>query len=187
MNSRKKIYISIIVFLVLNVLLVALFIIPILINIGKNSEDLVLQKGELARLKGEIKTFEEAESVYENSKGNIGKIEALFYDPDNPFDFLNFINEKPKSYGLENEISRFLADPDPQPGFWKSHSLQIKSMGPLTSLMKFIENLESGPYLAEVINISIKKISADGSVSFATQKFSPGDISASLSIKVYSK
>jgi len=187
MIPTRKIYISIIVFVIIGVLLIALVLVPLLTNIKKNSDELISQKGELAQTEKNIKTFEETESLYEKSKEEIDKIDKLFYDPENYLEFMDFITETPKSYNLNNEILKKLPNPTTQSGFWSSYSFQISSTGSFTSLMKFIRSLENGPYLIEIMNISIKKASEGSSRGTVLQNFSPEDISASLSIKVYSK
>jgi hypothetical protein len=185
MNPRKKIYISIIVFAIISVFLIALVLVPLLTNIKKNSDELISQKRELAQTEKDIKTFEETESIYEKSKEEINKINKLFYDQKNPLEFLDFLTEKPKIYGLQNKILKIIPpDLKPQTDSWKIYSFQISSTGSFTSLMKFINSLESGPYLIEILNINIKKSSGEGLI---LQGFSLGDTSASLSIKVYSK
>ncbi len=187
MIPRKKIYISIIVFIIISVLLIVFLLIPTLTNIKKNSEDLILRKEELAQTEKEIKTFKETESVYENSKEDVDKISKLFYDPENYLEFMDFITEKPKSYNLNNEILKSLPNPTTKSDFWSSYSFQISSIGSFPSLMKFIKSLEKGPYLIEIMNISIKKTSGEGSRGVISQNLSPEDVNASLLIKVYSK
>ena len=187
MSPRRKIYISIIVFVIISAFLIVLFLVPILTNIKKNSEELISQKKVLANLQKEKKTFRETEPIYENSKEDVDKINKLFYDPENQLELMDFITEKPKSYNLNNEILKMLLNQKAQPGSWSSYSIQISSTGSFPSLMKFIKSLESGSYLIEIMNISIKKTSEGKQGNVSPQGFSPGDISASLSIKVYSK
>lgn len=187
MESKRKIYISIIFFGAISLLLIILVLIPLVRNIRKYSADLVSQKKDLAMLQKEIETFNETKSLYEDAKENINKIDKLFYDPDNPLDFLNFLTKKPADYNVKNEILKMLTDAYNQSSPWPSVSFQISSTGSFSSLMKFLKNLEAGPYLIEISNINIRRLTVSDLQGEKLKVFSLGDVSAALSIKVYSK
>jgi len=190
MNPKKKIYISIAVFLAIAVLLIILAVIPILKNIQKNSASLVSQKNELTRLKNEMETFRETENVYQKSQENIDKIDKIFIEPDDPRDLINFLKEKAEKYNLQNEILSIKKTPAGSAGKnepWPSLSLQISSAGSFVSFLKFVKNLESGPYLTEILNISIKKLTENELRGENLTMFSPGDVNATFLLKVYTK
>lgn len=161
MNPRKKIYISIIFFAAAIIALTAFILIPLLSSIKKNSDNLLVQKENLALLRKEIETFNETRSLYEESKDDIDRIGKLFYDSDNPLDFLNFLTKQPENYNIRNEISKMSNVTTNQSDPWPSVSFQISSTGSFLNLMKFLHNLEAGPYLIEIANITIKRITED--------------------------
>lgn len=190
MNPKKKIYISISVFVAITVLLIILAVIPLLKTIQENSTSLASQNYKLTLLKKEIETFRETEDLYKKSQENIEKIDKIFIEPDNPIDLINFLKEKAEKYNLHNEILSLKKTPADSIGEiepWPSVSLQISSTGPFIGFLKFLKNLESGPYLTEILNISIKRLTADELQGEKLKMFSLGDVSATLLIKVYSK
>ncbi len=192
MNPIRKIYISIGIFGVLVLILIVFVIYPALSNIQKNSEDLTSQKSNLISLQKEIKIFTETKSSYENSQENIDKVDKLFVDPENPIDFLNFLDKTSKIYNLKTEVlslvvNKTSTNPTEKTDFWPSISLQISGFGSFSNLLKFLENLESSPYLIEIININIKRLTEDELKEEKLKMFSLGDIKAEFLIKVYSK
>lgn len=187
MNPRKKIYISLIFFGATIVALIVFILIPLLTSIKRNSNNLLSQRESLAQLQKEIETFNETKSLYGDLKENIDRVDKLFYDSDNPRDFLNFLTKQPESYNIRNEILKMLPVTDNQSDPWPSISFQILSTGSFPNLMKFMENLEAGPYLIEISNISIKRLTVDELRGEKMKDFSLGDVSATLLIEVYSK
>jgi hypothetical protein len=190
MNPKKKIYISIAVFVAITVLLIIFAVIPLLKNIQKNSANLVSQKYDLTLLKKEIETFRDTEVLYQKAQENIDKIDKIFIEPDNPIDLINFLKEKAEKYNLQNEIlslNKTPADSAGQPDPWPSISLQISNTGPFVSFLKFVKNLESGPYLTEILNISIKRLTENEFRGENLAMFSPGDVNATFLLKVYTK
>lgn len=187
MNPKKKIFISIAVFLAITVLLIILAVIPLLKTIQENSASLVSQKYELTLLKKEIETFRETEDIYQKSQENIGKIDKIFIEPDNPRDLINFLKEKAEKYNLQNEILSIKKTPVGKIDLWPSLSLQISNIGSYVSFLKFVKNLESGPYLTEILNISTKRLTENELRGENLTMFSPGDINATFLLKVYTK
>jgi len=187
MNPRKKIYISLIFFVATIIVLIIFILVPLLTSIKKNSDNLLSQKENLALLQKEIETLNETKLLYEDSIGNIDKVDKLFYDPDNPLDFLNFLTKNPESYSVRNEIIKMALNASIPSDPWPSISFQVQSTGSFTNLMRFLKNLEAGPYLIEISNISIKRLTEDELRGEKLKPFSLGDVSATLLIKVYSK
>jgi hypothetical protein len=50
-----------------------------------------------------------------------------------------------------------------------------------------VKNLESGPYLTEILNISIKRLTENELRGENLTMFSPGDVNATFLLKVYTK
>ena len=187
MNPRKKIYISLIFFVAAIIVLIIFILVPLFTSIKKNSDNLLSQKENLALLQKEIETFNETKSLYEDSKANIDRVDKLFYDSDNPLDFLNFLTKNPESYNVRNEIIKMAPNVNILSDPWPSISFQLLGTGSFPNLMRFLKNLEAGPYLIEISNISIKRLTEDELRGEKLKSFSLGDVSATLSIKVYSK
>jgi len=187
MNPKRKIYTLVVSFGIISILLIIFVLVPLFRNIQKYSVDLVSQKKDLALLEKEIETFDETRSLFESYRDNINETSKLFYDPDNPLEFLNFLTKKPESYGVKNEILKMTPTVGDQFSPWPSISFQVSSTGSFANLMKFLKNLESGPYLIEISNINTKKLTEDELRGEKLKSFSLDDVSAALLLKVYSK
>jgi hypothetical protein len=187
MNSKKKIYISIAIFAAMTVLLIIFVVIPLLKSIQENSADIVYQKDSLASKKKEIETFRETEDLYQKSQENIEKIDKIFIEPDDPRDLKKFLEEKAEKYNLQNKILSIKKTSVEKSELWPSLSLQISNTGSFVSFLKFVKNLESGPYLTEILNISIKRLTENELRGENLMMFSPGDVNATFLLKVYTK
>jgi hypothetical protein len=187
MNPKKKIYISIAVFAAITALLIIIAVIPLLKNIQENSASLISQKYELTRLEKEIETFRETGNLYQKSQENIDKIDKIFIEPDDPRDVKKFLKEKAEKYNLQYEILSIKKTPVGKTEPWPSLSLQISNTGSFVSFLKFVKNLESGPYLTEILNMSIKRLTENELQGEKLKMFSSGDVNATFLLKVYTK
>ncbi len=185
MDTQKKIHISIAVFLTIGILFLASAAVLIIRSIQKNSEEFVSQKKELISVQKEIETFTEAKSRYESSKESIDKIDKLFIDPENPIDFLNFLNKNAESHNLKiktSPLSSGSKEIDP----WPSISFQVSSSGSFSNSMKFLRTLELSPYLIEMSTTNIKNLT-EGEIGAKGLGMSLDNVNANFLMKVYTK
>jgi hypothetical protein len=189
MDLKKKIYISITIFVIAAVLLVAFLIYPFAKSINKDSEDLLSQKGRLALFKKEAENTEEALSFYKSRQLDLEKIDTLFIDPGNPIEFINFLEDNARASQLEIEIDSLqssLTSPSQIKGakIWPSLNFQLSVNGSFPNFSRYLDKLENSPYLLEVLDLSAKKLSKEEVGLIETQ--SPG-VNVTFSVRVYTK
>jgi len=186
MELKNKINLTLFVFLLLSVSLIVFIIIPLYKDIKNVTQELISKKQEMLSLENKIKNIEEFRKKYPEIKLKLTTIDTLFTNPETAIDFITFLEDTSKNCQLEMKISPFVVvknEEDP----WPSISFQINSIGSFPNLLKFIEKLESCPYLIEFRGLSISRLSETELELKEYKNFSLGDVRATLSIKVFTK
>jgi hypothetical protein len=192
MSPSKKIIISFAVFGVLVMIIAAFGIYPFFMRIKDDSEEIVKQRQALAEFFSKDKNLKDFQKLYREQKINFLKIENLLIDSEEPINFIEFLEREAANLGLFLSLTpgafrQEKADP------WPSLGFQLTLTGSFPSFLKFLNKLEAAPYLIEVSGLNIKRLSEKeikGAQEAGKSEFlylSPGDISASLSIKVFAK
>jgi len=178
-GKQQKIYTFLILFGAVIILLIVLIVHPLLREIKKNSEELLLQKTNLISFSEEIKNLGISKELYEKNRLNLEKISPLLIDPEIPIEFIGFLEKNASDSQLSIEISS-MATAKKENELWPSLTFQILVAGPSPNFLKFLEKLENSPYLIEILNFNLKKISGKEGIP-------SGSINAALLIKVFTK
>lgn len=177
MDLKKKIIVFSLIFGIVGLVLVCFLIYPLFKGIKKNSEEFVTAGKELILLQGKTGKVEQFRKTYEDLKPDLEKIDSLFTDPEVPIDLVKFLDKTAENFDLSNNISSVsvkTAETDP----WTSLGFRMTLAGFLPNFLKFLEKIETAPYLIEVQNLAVEKVSGNGSNL---------EVSAILVIKVYTK
>lgn len=186
MAITNKIKISIVIFVVLSISFIVFLIYSLLKEIKESSENILSQKAALASLETKIKNLEEFKSYSEEIKPNLEKIDAIFVDPEVPVDFIRFLEKTSRDCQITLKISLALPTQiteDP----WPALIFQLTTTSPFPNFLKFLEKLESSIYLIEIQSLNINQLTEIDLRMPEFEKFSPGDIRARLSIKVFTR
>lgn len=184
MTTQNKIKISIIIFLSLSISLIIFIIHPLFQEIKKNSEGLFSEKEKLITAQAKIENLEEFKTLYRDLLPDLEKIDALFVNPDFPVEFISFLEETAKISQASIKISpplpsKIAGDP------WPSLIFQINSISSFPNFLRFLEKLESGPYLVEIQNLTTKRLAETELQAKKLEKLPLGDVNVTLSIKVF--
>ena len=191
MNSKKKIYTSLAIFGAVYLLLIIFIVFPLFRGIKKHSEELVLERKNFASLINEIENLETSEKFYKVNQANLEKIEEILINREVPIEFITFLEQNAENSRLESKIS-LLAVGGKETDPWPSLSFQVSLKGSFPDFLKFLERLENGPYLTEILNLNIQK-AAKGSQKalFApspeSREAPSSEVNATLSIKVFTQ
>lgn len=177
MDSKKKTIVFSLVFGVASLALVCFVIYPLFKGIKKNSEELIIAKRESILLQGKTGKIEQFRKAYEDLKPDLEKIDNLFTNSEVPIDLIKFLKKTAEDSELSNDISSVSVKTE-ETGPWSSLDFRITLEGFLPDFLKFLEKIETAPYLIEVQNLSVKKVSGSG--------LNLG-VNATLIIKVYTK
>ena len=185
MNIKNKINLSLIFFLILAIFLLAFLIYPLLEDIKNNSKEMISQKKEVLSLENKIKDIEEFRKSYAKIKPNLEQIETLFTNSEAPIDFISFLEKTSQDCQVSIKIAPAAITKEGEAP-WPSLSFSITSLGSFPNFLRFLEKLESGPYLTEIQNLSIKRLlDPELKSKEGFENLSVGDIQANFLIKVF--
>ena len=177
MSPRKKIYFWLLTFILISLFFIAFLIPKFLKEIRANSQELISLKNKLASFQKETENLQQLSKTYQNYQKNLAKIDQIFIDPEVPIEFFKFLDENAALLQLEIEkspVSKQKTENEPPSLFF-----QISVSGSFPNFLKFLEKLENAPYLIDVLNLNVKKITS--------KEIQSADIESTFLIKVYTK
>jgi len=186
MSPRKKIIMTSAIFGLITLLLVCFLIYPLLEDIKDYSKEMISQKKEIKVLENKIRDTEEFRKNYAEIKPNLEKIETLFTNSEAPIDFISFLEKTSQACHLTIKIvPSAITKKTEEP--WPSLSFSITLTGSFPNFLRFLERLETGPYLTEIQNLSIKRLLETELKLKEFENLSLGDIQASFLIRAFTK
>jgi hypothetical protein len=147
-------------------------------KIEKNSQELVLAQDRVALLESQTKEVEKFKAKYQSYKDDFKKIDHIFLDPQNPLDFIKFLENFASESGVKLKISPLSV---PKNESAKTLQLQLQLDGNFSDILNFVGKVENGEYL-----VSLASFTAESSASIqkaGSQSFF-GDSHSVLSLTV---
>lgn len=193
LRPKEKILISIAAFAGSFVLLTILIIYPLLKEINKNSGEFVFLKKQLIQSQNEIEGLKTSAALYKAHQGDIEKIDKLFVNADMPIEFMNFLEESALKSQLDLEVSSMASPSKKESGSWPSIYFQVLMAGSFSQCLKFLEKMENSPYLINILDLNIKKLTttetqSNSGPSFLRNKnLSPESVSATILMEVFTR
>ncbi len=185
MPLNKKIYTSLVFFALVILIFIFLIICPLLTDIKKDSQDFILQKNNFAELQLRKENFNQLRDFYQSRQEELKRIDNLFINRETPIEFIEFLEEKAKDSFLAIEISATFSK-KAESEKWNFSNYQLSLNGSFPNILKFLEKIETAPYLIEISNLNIRKLS-EKEKEFRSHDNVEGDVWADLMIKVYTK
>ncbi len=185
MITKNKVYLAITIFLLLSASLIIVLIQPIYKEIQNNSQELVSKEKEVATLDAKIKNIEEFRKSYKEIGENLKKINDLPINSKAPIGFISFLEKSSLSSQCPIKISPSVVQED-KDSAWRFIIFQIEAVSSFSNFLRFFEKLESSPYLLEIRNIRVDRLTEQDLKAKQYEGASLGNIKASLSVKVFS-
>lgn len=160
MKSSNKIKITLSVFSLASLLLAVFLIWPLLNEINKNSDDLVLAKKDIVILSAQSDEAENFKNNYELYKLSLEKIDRLFFNPDSPVDFIKFLEDTAASSQIISQISLAPSSAGSNKTSQNFVTFQFSSKGSFSETLNFAKKIETGPYLIEIVSLTIQNSEA---------------------------
>jgi len=184
MSLANKVKLSLIVFLVLSIFMLVFLIFPLSKDIKNNATELTFRKQDSLYLDDRLKNIEEFRKDYKEIRKNIDKGKNLFVKSEAPVNFIGFLEEISENSNVSIKISPFpvakkLGDQ------WYSMVFQISTVADFENFLKFLEKIESGPYLTQIENLNIVRLTAQDLNAKELAAYSVGDIKANFSLKAF--
>lgn len=184
-NPKREIRFAGASFFVLSVLLIFLLIYPLFQEVKRKFEELISIKKQQVLLIERKEDIEEMKNIFAEHEKDFEKMENLFIDSENPLDFINFLEEQAVKSKVYFKITSLGPGKEQVP--WPSLSFQIEIAGPFKNFSKFLERLESVPYLIQIVNLSLKRLGEREVKKEEFKEFSVGDVQTFLLIKAFTK
>jgi len=190
MKKNKKNHAITLIFLIIYLLLITFLIYPTFKEIKKEANELIFFKNNIATINAQDQEIEKFRKFYLVNKTNLEKLERSFVDFKNPLPFIEFLEELARQSNIYLKIS--LPNPpasehneNKEKGFIIA---QIQVKGLFFDVANFIEKLEKGPYLIEIVKLDTNSLEKNlDSKNLTTQGFFPNSIEAFLSAKIFIK
>lgn len=185
MEIRKKIYYSLGIFVILTIVLIGFFVYPIGKEIKKDIREIIAEKEKIISFGKEKENLERMKKFFkeggtatsETYQSKFEKIKNLFVNSDMPLELINFLEENFQALQLDAKISS-IHKKEKQNAAWPSLVLTISLKGSFANFLTFLNKLENAPYLIEILNLNMKKISQENQQPI---------IESSLLLNVYTK
>lgn len=185
MSLKKKICLTIIIFLAISLVLIIFLVYPFFQQIQESSASLVLEKKTSAFLIQEKQELKKAKQALLKHQESLTRIDNLFIDSENPIVFIGFLEEQAQKSKIYFELSSLGPEQKKEP--WPSFHFQISAAGSSSDFLKFLEGLESSPYLIEILNLNMRRLNEPELAGLEFQGLGLGDIRASVLIRVFTK
>lgn len=174
-------------FLILCLAVLSLFVLaidyPLIKKIQTVSHGHLANQDVLARFyrRGELAEF--LEEDYLENKEDLDKLGDVFLNQDKTVDFITGLEKIARQTGNIFEI-KSASEIDNGRTYLNFH---ISVLGDFNGFIKFLAGLESSPYLIEIEDISIKKLTSSDFIKKANFNLQEGDLESILSIKIYTE
>jgi len=186
MIHSKKIYISLIIFVLLNAAIIVFLIFPIFRSINKDAQGFLSWRDELISTEAKIENLRNFSEVYKNYQQNLDKLGNVFVNKDVPIEFINFLGITAQNHQLIIKVSSVTSE-ESKNNPWQILNFQISIYGSFPNFLKFLGKLENSPYLAEVQNLNIKNLGGVKSDIEGFENLSANDINVTFVLKVATK
>lgn len=157
MNSKQKTLFLIVTFLAISLFLIFGIILPWFKDIQLNSEKLFLVRKDLAILDQKATEIPELENKFQALGPELEDIEHLFVDSKTPIDFLRFLESMAKDSNLTIRVSLLPTKPKEVTAF-PALNFELSLMGSFSNCFKFLEKLELAPYLIDIEDFTIVRL-----------------------------
>ena len=185
MSFNQKKILAFGTFLLFSFLLFFFVIFPLWREIKEGSRQLFLIKKDLALLQQKTIKFSEVETKYRILEPDLERTVNLFLNPELPIDFFQFLEKTAKDSNLIIDIS--LVPPPQKETSTSSLNFQLSLAGSFPDCLKFLERLETAPYLIRIDGASSRRLSEAKLRKEKYSKFSLGDVEFGLLISVLTK
>jgi len=146
------------VFIIIAGLAIAFLIYPTLIDIQTNSDKIAANKEALALADKENAAVSIFKGDYQTYKPNLDKVKQLFIDPSSPIDFIKFLEDATSSNTITLDTNLLTnAKNEISPGV-NASTFDLEAKGKFSNILKFLDDLERGPYLVKVQELRIAQL-----------------------------
>jgi len=188
-DLKKQITVILIGSLATALILFFIFVFFFLKGIKQTSADLVNIKKELFLFQTKLSGEEDVNENYQKIEPDLTRIENSFVNPEVPVDLIKFWEQTALNSGIYINIVPISssADDKDKKYAWGFMNFRLSLFGSFEDLLRFLERIETGPYLIEIKDLSIQKLNSSDLVSKEYPGLSVNDVKAILTLKVFTE
>ncbi len=186
MNFKNKTQIFLIMFCVFNMALIVFLIYPLVLDIRKNSQELISARKDLIVFEEKIRNLEKFNTTYSELEPNFEKAFNLFIDIKAPVRFMESLEKISQDCQLQTEIFPVQTS-STREDKWSFLPLNITSVGHFPNFLKFLKKIEYSPYLIEIESLNIKRFTEKEIESAELENLVFGGVKTTLNIKVFTQ
>lgn len=183
MKPERTIYLILLIFFLVFAVLTFFLAVPLIKKISTFSQELVSLEKELRLLQVRKNELEKLQSEDAHFKENFAQIQQLFVNPENPIQFMNFLESNASELNLKIETS-FPPLKEEEKGFLR---IRLDLLGSYPHFCAFLERLENAPYLLEIEQLTVDKFSEDELKKEDYKDYTINDVRVILTIKALTK
>lgn len=154
MKNIKKLYSPLIIFSLISLSLIVFLIYPTFSDIKKSSKEVVLSKEMISNIFVQDRQLESFKKSFSQYETNLTKADRMFVDPENPVEFIKFLEKTAFGLGISININLDVDSKEKDSEFLLS-SFRISAKGVLPNILEFSQKLENGPYLLKINQLSL--------------------------------
>ena len=181
MSPKSKLILSVVSLIFLSLFLLLVLVWPTSSGIQKISREMMADKEKAANLEARVENTEDFRKFLEEKEGDFKRAEGILIDSEVPIEFIGFLEKVSQDSDIFFKISSGSLNKGAD-DLWPSISFQVNASGDFSGLSRFLEKIESSPYLVEISNLALNQGGK------AVGKEAPqGTLNAALSLKVFTK
>lgn len=184
MNQTKKNYIILASFLAVSSIVLIFIIYPFFKGIKQYSQDLFFTRKDLAVLENKAQKSLTSKQELLALRPDLEKIQKLFISPEIPIEFLQFLEQAAEQSNVLMNIS-FSSQSQEEITFFPFLNIQLSVSGVCSDCLRFLEKLETGPYLIEIHRFTAREFTKKQLKTEKYQNLYAGNSIFDLSIKVF--
>ena len=145
-------------FALVALLTIVFLVYPTLKDIKQNSDTILKNKSELVFTDEQSKAIEKFKDSYGNYEPNLKKIDQILIDPKNPIDIIEYLESSARESGVDLHVNLIESKKKENLYGLPMIIFNISADGTFDDLLHFSEQLEKGPYVIKIKNISMSKL-----------------------------
>jgi hypothetical protein len=163
-DAKKKIKVDVAIFIAVFVALLFLCFSPLLAKLLETTKELANRKALLKSLEEQIAVLQDFQNNNLVYQENIKKLDSSFISSEAPVEFIGFLEELAKKYGLEISLSS-VKDTFEKKESRVTTSFQATIIGDYPIALAFLKKLEQSPWLIKVDQVDIDRVEKDSKVT----------------------
>ncbi|SRR6056297_20107 len=183
MEIKKKIYIVIILFLIVDLLIGFFLLCSLHEDIKEVSVNFLKRRKEIVDLEAKIRKLKEFKKTYAEIEPDLKQIESLFINSEKPIRFITFIERSADESRVDVNIAPGSGSNSKEER-WTPVFFRIEASGTFPSFMKFLEKIEYSPWIISIDNLNIRAIEKEKKEK---EEREVKEVTASFQLKAYNK